>query len=447
MLLLKNNVVVLYNKMSNSLANYEKTVVYSIFCKDQTVNDTYVGHTTDFCQRYKGHKSSCNNELSRSYKYKLYTTIRENGGWDNWDMLIIEDYPCNNVVEARERERYWIEFLSSSLNIVIPNRSKKEYSQLYNIINREHLSACAKIYRENNQDKIKAYIENNKEKINELKKEWYEEHKPAILEKAKEYYEEHKDEKLAYQTQYADEHKDNIKSYQTEYREKNKDKLVADKKVYRDNNKEKAAASQKEWREKNKDELKEQRSQVVTCEDCGEQYTLINKIRHLKSTKHLNAVTVIENAVIETENVVIKTDEKAAKLKATQKAYREKNAEKIKESKRVYNEANKDKIKEKGKEYYNVNAVKIKESVKQYQDEHKEQANQCKLDWYHKNKDDILAKQCQKMTCECGSEFRKSDLSKHLKTQKHCNFIPDALVIQPSLSHQNENFKYSKVYT
>jgi hypothetical protein len=409
--------------MSNSLANYGKTVVYSISCKDQTVNDTYIGHTTDFCQRYKCHKSSCNNELSKSYNYKLYTTIRENGGWDNWDMLIIEDYPCNNVDDARERERYWIEFLSSSLNIVIPNRSKKEYSQLYNIINREHLSDCAKIYRANNQDKIKAYIENNKEKINEQKKEWYEEHKSAILEKAKHHYEEHKDEKLAYQKQYAGEHKDNIKDYQTEYREKNKEKLVADKKVYRENNKEMLAVGQKEWREKNKQHLKEQRLQVVTCEDCGEQYTLINKIRHLESKKHLNAVT--ENAVT-TEN-----DEKVAKLKAAQKAYREKNAEKIKEYKRIYNEANKDNIKEKCKEYYNANADKIKESVKQYQDEHKEQANQCKLDWYHKNKDEILEKQSQKMSCECGSEFRKADLSKHLKTQKHCKFITSVLTTQP----------------
>ena len=159
----------------------------------------------------------------------------------------------------------------------------------------------------------------------------------------------------------------------------------------------------------------------------------------MKSNKHLNAVTetdVTENAVIETENVVIKTEqeiqlEKAAKLKAAQKAYREKNAEKIKENKRKYNEANKDTIKEKCKEYYNANAEKIKESVKQYQDEHKEQANQCKLDWYHKNKDNISSKQCEKMTCECGSEFRKADLSKHLKTQKHCSFIPAVLSIQP----------------
>ena len=42
MLSFKNNNNILYNKMSNSLANYGKTVVYSISCKDQTVNDTYI---------------------------------------------------------------------------------------------------------------------------------------------------------------------------------------------------------------------------------------------------------------------------------------------------------------------------------------------------------------------------------------------------------------------
>ena len=413
--------------MSNSLANYENTVIYTIHCKDETVNDTYVGHTTDIYQRYRAHRSCTHNENSKSYNLQLYKTIRENGGWNNWNMLMIEDYPCKNVIEARERERYWIEFLSSSLNIVIPNRSHKEYCQLYNIINRARHSACAKQYRANNKDKIKAYVENNKERINELKKDWYEEHKPAILEKAKEHYEEHKDEKIAYQKQYAKEHKNDIKYYQTEYREKNKEKLAADKKIYREKNKEKAAAAQKEWREKNKEQLKAKRCQLVTCESCGEQYTLTNKNRHLKSNKHLGINEVTENEVTEIENVVVKTaeeiQEKADKLKASQKAYREKNAEKIKENKRKYNEANKEKIKEKCKEYYNANADKIKESVKQYAEEHKEQTAQCKLDWYNKNKDEISAKQSEKMTCECGSEIRKVDLSKHLKTQKHCSFI------------------------
>lgn len=273
--------------MSNHLAIYLNTVIYSIYCKDESINDIYIGHTTDFCQRYKGHKSSCNNELSKSYNNKVYKTIRDNGGWDNWEMNIIEDYPCNNVNEARERERYWIEFLSSSLNILIPSRSKKEYSKLYSIVNKEHISNMAKKYRQANQDKIKAYIEANKEKIVEQKKDWYETNKPVILEKAKENYAANKDEKLIYQKKYAGEHKDVIKEYQNDYREKNKEKLAADKKVYRENNKEKAAAANKEWREKNKEQIKEKNSQVLTCADCGGQYTFGNKNRHMKTQKHL----------------------------------------------------------------------------------------------------------------------------------------------------------------
>ena len=330
--------------MSNTLANYSATVIYSIYCKDETVNDTYIGHTTDFCQRYKAHKSSCDNELSKSYNTKVYKLIRDNGGWDNWNMVIIEDYPCDNVNDARERERYWIEFLSSSLNMVIPNRSKKEYSQIYTIVNRERISACAKKYRENNLDKIKAYIETNKEKITEQKKNWYETNKSAILEKAKDYYETHADEKIAYQKQYAEEHQEKIKAYLTDYQEKNKEKLAADKKVYRENNKEKASIVHKEWCEKNKELLKEKRAQVVTCDSCGEQYTFGNKNRHLNSKKHLGEEVKTE------EEIQQETVEKLAKLRASQKVYREKNTEKIKEFKRKYNEKNKDKISEKCKE-------------------------------------------------------------------------------------------------
>lgn len=342
--------------MSNALANYLDTVIYSIYCKDESINDTYIGHTTDFCQRYKGHKSSCNNELSKSYNNKVYKVIRENGGWDNWEMNIIEDYPCDNVNNAKERERYWIEFLSSSLNIVIPSRSKKEYGQLYNIVNRERLSTCAKKYRENNKDKIKVYIEANKEKITEQKKDWYETNKPAILEKAKDNYEANKDEKLAYQKQYAGEHKEIIKDYQTEYRESNKEKLSADKKVYRDNNKEKAAVAGKEWREKNKEQIKEKNSQAFTCADCGGQYTLKNKNRHLTTKKHLGEEEKTEEEKTEEETQQEK-DEQLVKLRASQKAYREKNSDKIKEFKRNYNEANKEKISAKCKEYYEKSKI------------------------------------------------------------------------------------------
>ena len=83
---------------------------------------------------------NCNNDWAKRHNVLLYRFSRETGGWDNWTMTIIEEYPCESVNDARERERYWIEKESSQLNVTIPNRSKKEYSQIYRIIHREEIS-------------------------------------------------------------------------------------------------------------------------------------------------------------------------------------------------------------------------------------------------------------------------------------------------------------------
>ena len=174
--------------MSNLLANYSNTVIYKIFCKDSQINDIYIGHSTNFYQRERIHKSNCNNINAKGYNYKIYKIIRENGGWDNWDMIIIEKYKCNNVEEAKERERFWIEKESSSMNITIPNRSKKEYQQIYSMIHKEELTEKAKQYRIKNKDKIKEYVDANKEKIAFQKQDWYEEKKDYVLQKAKEHY-------------------------------------------------------------------------------------------------------------------------------------------------------------------------------------------------------------------------------------------------------------------
>ena len=40
--------------------------------------------------------------------------IRENEGWNNWSMIEIEKYPCNDKNEACARERYWYELLNAN---------------------------------------------------------------------------------------------------------------------------------------------------------------------------------------------------------------------------------------------------------------------------------------------------------------------------------------------
>jgi hypothetical protein len=407
--------------MSNMLADYSKTVIYKIQCKDVNITDIYIGHTTCYYQRYRLHKSNCNNETSKSYNCKIYKIIRENGGWENWNMIIIEKYPCNNINEARDRERFWIEKESSTLNVTIPNRSKKEYNQIYRIIHREEISEKAKEYRENNKDKIKEYLECNKEKISFQKQDWYEENKEEILQKAKENYQENKEHKLEYQKQYSEEHKEEIAEKQKAYREKNKEKLAEQKKEYRATHKEEASKAHKEWREVNKEKLKEQRSQIITCE-CGSQYTFGNKNRHLQSNLHIDYQNKLSGIITEIEPK-INEEEQLLIQKQKQKEYREKNADKIKEYKKTYNDKNKEHNKQQTHKYYEQHKEEIKLKTKEYVEKNKEKIKKYSDIWYQKNKEKILEKQKQVFLCECGSEVRCAGKAEHLRSIKHKNYI------------------------
>lgn len=124
--------------MPRNPTNYANTIIYKIVCKDLYITDTYVGHTTSFKDRKREHKY----RLNKGYTFKIYETIRNNGGWDNWDMIEIEKYSCNDSNEARARERYWYELLSASLNTKCPTlniENEKARTKRYNkIYHAEH---------------------------------------------------------------------------------------------------------------------------------------------------------------------------------------------------------------------------------------------------------------------------------------------------------------------
>ena len=111
--------------------DYSNTIIYKIFCKDENISDFYIGHTTNFFQRKSSHKIICENSNSPSYNTKLYKTIRENGGWNNWTMTEIAKYNCKDATEARIREQEHYALLNPSLNLVKP-LSNNEFSILKN---------------------------------------------------------------------------------------------------------------------------------------------------------------------------------------------------------------------------------------------------------------------------------------------------------------------------
>jgi hypothetical protein len=100
--------------------DYSNTIIYKITCKDANVNDVYVGHTTNFVQRKHAHKQSCINIKSPNYNCKVYEVIRNNGGWNNWTMEIINFFNCIDHYGARKKEQEYFVLLNATLNSIEP---------------------------------------------------------------------------------------------------------------------------------------------------------------------------------------------------------------------------------------------------------------------------------------------------------------------------------------
>ena len=80
------------------------------------MTEIYIVSTKSIRNRKSAHKGACTNTSHKQYCNKLYTYIRANGGWDNWDIRVIENVEYSHKYELLMRERYWIEQLKASLN-------------------------------------------------------------------------------------------------------------------------------------------------------------------------------------------------------------------------------------------------------------------------------------------------------------------------------------------
>jgi hypothetical protein len=109
--------------MPKDSIEYSNTIIYKIFCKDASVKDIYVGHTTNFTKRKYQHKINCNS----GQKLRIYNVIRSYGGWENWDMIEIAKYNCKDVVEARIKENEHYNSLKATLNCVPPYVDKTNF--------------------------------------------------------------------------------------------------------------------------------------------------------------------------------------------------------------------------------------------------------------------------------------------------------------------------------
>lgn len=101
------------------MRDYKKSSIYKIvnqFDKDEKM--VYIGTTTNYSVRKYQHRRRCNDENDKGYNNKIYRYIRQFGGWYNWKMIKIEDFPCEKGEDIFERERFWIHYYNAKLNTI-----------------------------------------------------------------------------------------------------------------------------------------------------------------------------------------------------------------------------------------------------------------------------------------------------------------------------------------
>jgi len=154
--------------------DYSNSIVYKLCCKDVDITDLYIGSTTNMRQRKSHHNSVCHTENSKSYNTNVYKFIRDNGGFENWSMIMVERVDCDNKIDLIKRERHYIDLLKPSLNKVVPLRTIKEYR----IVNIDKIRQCDK-ERDKTEKRIKyktmygkKYYHDNATKRNECSKQY-----------------------------------------------------------------------------------------------------------------------------------------------------------------------------------------------------------------------------------------------------------------------------------
>lgn len=150
--------------------------IYEIVCRDENVQKAYVGHTDNFEERMKSHKNNSNSKTTK-YNQSVHIFIKEHGGWENWDMKIIETIECDERKEARKREQYWMNQKNTSeLNILrsyvseqkiyIEKQSKKMLKEMER--KRKLVNQMEK-YLENPNEHYKKYYEKYKKDVDNMK--------------------------------------------------------------------------------------------------------------------------------------------------------------------------------------------------------------------------------------------------------------------------------------
>ena len=232
------------------MADYSQARIYKIV-SDQTA-DVYIGSTIQrLSARIHGHRMSMQGGN--------YCTSREVMKYDDYRIVLIENYPCDSKEQKLAREYHWMtELRKQGINVVnkqCPGRSKKQYN------------------------------EDTREQKKVIDKEYYEANRDQILSKNKEYRDVHRDQIAAQTKEYRDANRGQFAAKSKEYRESNREKLSAQKNERYAANREQVLAKIKEYRESNRELIAARKALTFTC-GCGSTCRQPDKARHERTMKH-----------------------------------------------------------------------------------------------------------------------------------------------------------------
>jgi group I intron endonuclease len=151
--------------------DYQNGKIYKIL--NTIDDDCYIGSTTQpLSKRMVKHRSNVHGEATKDRL--LYIKMRIHGV-ENFYIELVEEYPCENIEQLRQREGQYIRELGT-LNHYIAGRSKQQHV----LDNMEH-----------NREVGKRYYEENKEQVLQRNKKYYTKNKEQVLQQQNKYYTEH----------------------------------------------------------------------------------------------------------------------------------------------------------------------------------------------------------------------------------------------------------------
>jgi hypothetical protein len=141
--------------------------------KEKDLSYIYIGSTNNTKDRYANHISNITNPNSKAYNSLLYSTMRENGGFDNFKMVVI--YTTTEPIT--KSEAHIIE-------------------EQYRISENANLNDC-RCYRTEAErlEQLKNYYNENKQKTLDRQKNYYAENIVEIKQKRKQYRQNNKEHK------------------------------------------------------------------------------------------------------------------------------------------------------------------------------------------------------------------------------------------------------------